>query len=54
MDTVFSTHGEKRNVCKFLVGKPIVKGLLGSAGRKGHIKMNLREIGRGYRVDLLT
>jgi hypothetical protein len=54
MGTEFSTHCEKRNVYKFLVGKPEGKRLLGSARRRwaDRIKMNLREIGTGYGLDL--
>jgi hypothetical protein len=51
MGRVFTTHGEKRNTYKFVVVKPERKTLLGSARRRW-ADMNLREIGRGYGMDL--
>jgi hypothetical protein len=44
-----STHGEKRNACRNLVGKPEGKRSLGKPRRKWEdsIKMDLREIGWG-------
>jgi hypothetical protein len=44
-----STHGEKRNVCRVLVGKPEGKRPLGRfrCERKNNIKVDLREIGWG-------
>jgi hypothetical protein len=42
-----STHGEKRNVCRGVVGNPEGKGRLGIPIRRweDNIKMDLREIG---------
>jgi hypothetical protein len=49
MDRPCSTHGEKRNAYRILVGKPEGKRSLGRAGRMlvCNIKMDLREIGWG-------
>jgi hypothetical protein len=54
MGREFTTHGEKMNAYKSLVGKPERKTLLGSARRRwaDHIQMNLRELGRGYGMGL--
>jgi hypothetical protein len=40
-----STHGEKRNAYRILVGKPEGKRPLGRSGRRweGNIRMDLRE-----------
>jgi hypothetical protein len=42
------THGEKRNACRLLVGKPQGKGLLGRTRHrwKGNNRKDLSEIGR--------
>jgi hypothetical protein len=42
-------HGEKRNACKILVGKPEGKRTLGRPrhGWEDNIKINLRKIGCG-------
>jgi hypothetical protein len=47
MVRVCSTNGEKRNVCRILVGKPEGKRPLGRPRRRfvDNIKMNLREVG---------
>jgi hypothetical protein len=42
MGRVYSTHGEKRNSCRILVGKPEGKG---PYRWEDNIKMDLREIG---------
>jgi hypothetical protein len=50
-----STHGEKRNAYRILVGKPEGKRSLGRPIRRweDNIKMDLREIGWGwYGLDL--
>jgi hypothetical protein len=47
MDRACSTHGERRNACRVLVGRPEGKRPLGRATRRwdDNIKMDLREIG---------
>jgi hypothetical protein len=47
MGRVCSTHGEKRNAYRILVGKPEGKRPLGRPRRRwvDNIKMDLREIG---------
>jgi hypothetical protein len=49
MGRACSTHGEKRNACRILVGKPEGKGPLGRprCGWEDNIGMDLREIGCG-------
>jgi hypothetical protein len=46
-DRECSTHGERRNVCKMLVGKPERKRPLGSTRLRwvDNIKINLRQDG---------
>jgi hypothetical protein len=44
MGIACSTHGEKRNAYRILVGKPEQKRPIGRHIRKGRIKMDLREI----------
>jgi hypothetical protein len=45
-----STHGEKRNACRILVGNPEEKRPLGRPRRRweDNIKMDLREIQVGW------
>jgi hypothetical protein len=47
MDRSCSTHGEKRNAYRILVGKPEVRRPLGRSRRRwvDNIKIDLREIG---------
>jgi hypothetical protein len=47
MGRACSTHGEKKNSCGILVGKPEGRSPLGRLKRRweDNIKMNLREIG---------
>jgi hypothetical protein len=47
MGTECSTNGEKRNVCRLLVGKPKERRVLGRQKRRrvDNIKIYLREIG---------
>jgi hypothetical protein len=47
MDRAFSTHGEKRNICRILVGNPEGKRSLGRPRRKweNNIKVDLRKMG---------
>jgi hypothetical protein len=49
MDGVCSTHGEKRNAYRILVGKPERKRPLGKPRHRweDNIRMNVREIGWG-------
>jgi hypothetical protein len=49
MGVAYSTHGDKRNVYRILVGKPEGKRPLGISGwkREGNIEMDFREIGWG-------
>jgi hypothetical protein len=49
MGRACSTHGEKRNPYRILVGKPEGKRPLGRPRRRwvNNIKIDLREIGRG-------
>jgi hypothetical protein len=49
MDGTCSMHGENRNLCRILVGKPEVKRPLGTPRRRrnDNIKTGLREIGGG-------
>jgi hypothetical protein len=49
MDRAWSTHGEKRNVYRVLVGSPEGKRPLGRPRRRweDNIEMDLREIGWG-------
>jgi hypothetical protein len=48
MDRACSTHGEKRNAYRVLVGRPEGKRTLGRPGsREDNIKMDLRETGLG-------
>jgi hypothetical protein len=49
MDRTYSTHGDKRNAWRVLVGTPEGKRLLGRPRhcREDNIKMDLREIGWG-------
>jgi hypothetical protein len=49
MGRACSTHGEKRNACRILVGKPKEKRPLGRPrhGWKDNIKMHFRERGWG-------
>jgi hypothetical protein len=49
MDRTCSTHGEKRNAYRILVGKPEGKRSVGRPRRRweGNIKIDLSEIGWG-------
>jgi hypothetical protein len=49
MGMACSTHGEKRNACRVLMGKPEGKRPLGRprCRQEDNIKMDLREIGCG-------
>ena len=46
-------RGERRGVCRILVGKPEGKSLLVrlSRRREDNIKMNLQEVGCGHALD---
>jgi hypothetical protein len=50
MDGVCSMNGEKRNVCRILVGKPEGKRSLGKPRSRlvDNIKMDLRKTGWGW------
>ena len=48
-----STYGERRYLCRFLMGKPEGRRTLGrpSCRWEDYIKMDLRELGWGHGLD---